>query len=160
MRFKIAIDLDGVCAAFHSKVKEIYKEEWSPTAWKVIDKYPNLFYHLDVLPDARFGMNAIDNLHRAHNIPVFFLTALPKPTNQLVTSAPDKIRWVREKLDSKYPVYCSMSWERKVNWVSPDTILIDDMKRNIDAWESAGGIGIHHSNWNTSIEKLYSIVHK
>ena len=33
-------------------------------------------------------------------------------------------------------------------------VLIDDYLKNIKEWESAGGIGIHHINAQTSINSL------
>ena len=35
-----------------------------------------------------------------------------------------------------------------------DCILIDDLKKNIEAWESFGGSGIHHTSAEETISKL------
>jgi hypothetical protein len=35
-----------------------------------------------------------------------------------------------------------------------DCILIDDLKKNIEAWESFGGTGIHHTSAEETISKL------
>ena len=46
---------------------------------------------------------------------------------------------------------------QKSAFAKPNRILIDDMQKNIDAWEAAGGIAILHENYattkNTLIEK-------
>ena len=39
---------------------------------------------------------------------------------------------------------------QKVDSVAPNHILIDDMKKNTDAWEAAGGIAILHENYATT----------
>ena len=39
---------------------------------------------------------------------------------------------------------------QKVDSVAPNHILIDDMKKNTDAWEAAGGIAILHKNYATT----------
>ena len=39
---------------------------------------------------------------------------------------------------------------QKVDSVAPNHILIDDMKKNTDAWKAAGGIAILHENYATT----------
>jgi 5'-nucleotidase len=39
---------------------------------------------------------------------------------------------------------------QKVDSVAPNHILIDDMEKNTDAWEAAGGIAILHKNYATT----------
>jgi len=46
---------------------------------------------------------------------------------------------------------------QKAAFASPNRILIDDMKKNIDAWEAAGGIGIHHISTSKTIEVLKTL---
>lgn len=43
---------------------------------------------------------------------------------------------------------------QKVDSVAPNHILIDDMKKNTDAWEAAGGIAILHKNYATTKNTL------
>jgi len=43
---------------------------------------------------------------------------------------------------------------QKSQFVAPNHILIDDMQKNIDAWNAAGGIGILHKNTNNTLETL------
>ena len=40
---------------------------------------------------------------------------------------------------------------------SPNAILIDDRKDNIEQWIEAGGIGIHHTSTNSTIKKLQKL---
>ena len=39
-------------------------------------------------------------------------------------------------------------------YATPNTILIDDMEKNIKAWVDAGGIGILHTSAADSIKQL------
>ena len=43
---------------------------------------------------------------------------------------------------------------QKADSVAPNHILIDDMEKNTDAWEAAGGIAILHKNYATTREIL------
>jgi len=42
----------------------------------------------------------------------------------------------------------------KVNYSNENSILIDDMPRTIEEWDSGGGIGILHTSANSTIDKL------
>ena len=42
----------------------------------------------------------------------------------------------------------------KQNFAGKDIILVDDHKKNIREWESAGGTGILHTNTNNTIKQL------
>jgi hypothetical protein len=46
------------------------------------------------------------------------------------------------------------SARNKPNYSKRNSILIDDRKDTIDAWNAAGGIGIHHTSAASTIEKL------
>jgi FMN phosphatase YigB (HAD superfamily) len=43
---------------------------------------------------------------------------------------------------------------QKAKFAAPNHILIDDMEKNITAWEAAGGIGILHKNATDTINTL------
>ena len=44
--------------------------------------------------------------------------------------------------------------ENKKNYANANSILIDDMQKNIDQWRAAGGIGILHTSAASTIEQL------
>ena len=46
------------------------------------------------------------------------------------------------------------SAERKQEFATPQSILIDDRKDNIDRWKEAGGIGIYHTSAADTIQQL------
>ena len=150
------IDLDGVCANFLKASKEISGiEGYDPKIWGYIDKVPNFFYNLEILPDTFRALYLLeDNL-----ISWQYLTALPQPTGYLTTAQRDKVRWVNRKLDSQYQVNCVSNWSQKKYFVyNENDILIDDCERNCKDWEEAGGIAILHTSWEDSLNKLKEIV--
>lgn len=153
--YRIYLDLDGCFANFHKRVRQVYKDDWSDKIWPIIDKVPNLFSELELMDGAKPAFDEI----LTYGYPVEILTALPKPTHQLVSAPKDKIAWVRNNLHPTIQVNCSFSWKGKLLWVAPNHILIDDMTRNIDAWNDAGGIGIKHSgDWEDTLDKLRAVV--
>ena len=46
---------------------------------------------------------------------------------------------------------------QKSAFAKPNRILIDDMEKNINAWEANGGIGILHKNLSDTLEKLETL---
>jgi hypothetical protein len=44
--------------------------------------------------------------------------------------------------------------DKKQNYATPNSVLIDDRESNIDQWIKAGGIGILHTDTASTINKL------
>ena len=49
------------------------------------------------------------------------------------------------------------SADRKQEFATSDTILIDDRADNIQRWKDAGGIGIHHTSAENTIKQLQDL---
>ena len=47
---------------------------------------------------------------------------------------------------------------QKSTFAAPNHILIDDMKKNTDAWGASGGIAIQHKNINETLEELSNYI--
>ena len=47
-----------------------------------------------------------------------------------------------------------MNNDKKQEFATPESILIDDREQNIQQWRQAGGIAIHHTSANDTIEQL------
>ena len=46
------------------------------------------------------------------------------------------------------------SASKKREFANKNSILIDDLKSNISAWNTSGGVGIHHKTTNSTIAQL------
>lgn len=123
-------------------------------AWSQLDKVPRFFRGLRPLPEAKAFFQAIEEIAQQHDLGLAFLTAMPRPTNQLVTAATDKREWVRHELGTRAPVILVAGAKAKTLCVSPDSALIDDTLRNVLAWRGAGGAGIHHVDNATTLAQL------
>lgn len=155
---RLAIDLDGVMADCESFIIEHfgkhYREMGGDYVWThLTHEVPNIFYKFQPLPDIEYLLGCIKKFEDTHDI--FFLTAIPKPTGYLLTSAQDKEKWVRRFLQVDYPVNCVIGRQQKQLYVhSKDDILIDDHPENIEQWTNAGGHGILHTDVWKTIHKL------
>ena len=80
------------------------------------------------------------------------LTAAGVVNRELVVY--DKNEWIKRYVDPGVVVTCTMSGSQKAAFAYEGSVLIDDRKKNIEAWENAGGIGILHTSAKETIEAL------
>lgn len=149
---KIFLDLDGVFANFDREVEKQHGkwDRGSNDIWKTLEQIPNLFYRLELLPDS---LKLITMLYH-HDLE--FLTALPEPTGYLRTAHDDKVAWIKKNVSRTIPVNTIIGGKNKYIFLNdnPGAVLIDDYDRNIAIWTAYGGIGIHHVDVDTTIDKL------
>lgn len=152
----INIDLDGVMFDFYGETTRIlgvpYKSLPSAEAWGRLEKVDSLFRNLPLLPDA---LELWQGIQGAGHLRI--LTAMPKPTGKLLTAAGDKVASVRQHICHQVPVVVVEHGLMKARWARPGDVLIDDLERNIIAWEAAGGIGILHRSARDSLQQLARI---
>lgn len=151
---QIYIDLDGVLADFDKKAKEIlgddYKNLSANEFWDGVGKVDNLFLNLEPLDNYKTLLNYLESTH----IPLAILTAVPYSTGKLSTCREDKVAWVRKYVSETIPVYTVVGGAKKAKYATQNSLLIDDMERNTNAFTNAGGNAILH----TSIPKTLTIL--
>lgn len=68
-----------------------------------------------------------------------------------------KKKWCKNNLGIKFSrVFCVAKSSQKQLYASDKIILIDDLQSNIDEWQRAKGIAIHHENAEKTIKELNS----
>ncbi len=142
--FEIFCDQDGVLTGFIEKVKEHYPDsyDWMPDniLWPRVESIPNFWADLPWRHDGKHLWNHIKRYGPK------ILSAPAKDPRCI----PGKRQWVEENLGGHVELILCKAAEKK-NYAAPNRILIDDLKKNIDGWVGAGGIGIHHTS---SIETI------
>jgi hypothetical protein len=153
-QYKIYCDMDGVLVDFERGYKELTGEEASYKTdpakfWEPINKAGAAFWiKLKWMPGGKELYNFI------------------KPYNPELLSAPSyqessrigKRIWVKRNTPETKLILRSA--ERKQEFATPDAILIDDRKDNVDRWIEAGGIGIYHTSSEDTIKQLEDIFKK
>ena len=147
----VMLDLDGVMVNLDKKIQEVfgtdYKNVPSNVLWNTLGEIDNLFLNLEPMPSYLTLFNYLQQLHNTGVIKLEILTSLPYSTKKLVTSKQDKTEWVRQYLDKNIKVNTVVGGAKKAKFVTqPTDILIDDLERNITAWQNAGGVGILHKS--------------
>ena len=155
---KIYFDLDGVMANFEKGLVEAagiyYWDRTDDKFWHVIDKVPNFYYNLEMLPGAYLMFMAVLNEHGPDVVEV--LTGAPKPTGTLVTACDDKKRWFADVIRPDIIVNTVEGGKNKYKFLeeNPGALLIDDYDRNIKLWIEHGGVGILHTDTDSTLAKL------
>ena len=146
--YKVYCDMDGVIVDFDKGYKELTGKEASfdtpkEEFWAPIQKAGAEFWiKLQWMPDGKQLWNYI------------------KSYNPQLLSAPSrdesskigKFVWVKRNVPGTKLILRSA--ERKQEFATPNSILIDDRADNIQRWKDAGGIGIHHTSAADTIQQL------
>ena len=146
--YKIYCDMDGVLVDFEKGYKELTGEDASYNTnpeefWAPITKAGAAFWiKLPWMPDGKQLWDYI------------------KPYNPSLLSAPSreesskigKFTWVKRNMPGTKLILRSA--ERKQEFATPNSILIDDRADNIQRWKDAGGIGIVHTSAADTIQQL------
>lgn len=144
---QLFVDLDGVLCDFERRVHEIFgkspKEIPLKVMWGKLASLDNFYGELDWMPDGQDLWAGVKDLKPT------ILTGIP-----MGGWAPKQKRsWCYRNLGWEVPVITCFAKEKQDHG-KPGDILIDDTKRNIDAWKSMGGIAIHHTDAKSSLAKL------
>jgi phosphopantetheine adenylyltransferase len=149
--YKVYCDMDGVLVDFEKGYKELTGEDASYNTnpeefWAPITKAGAAFWiKLPWMPDGKQLWDYIN------------------PYNPSLLSAPSreesskigKFTWVKRNMPGTKLILRSA--ERKQEFATPNSILIDDRADNIQRWKDAGGIGIHHTSASDTIQQLKKI---
>lgn len=136
----IYFDMDGVLTNFKKRIEE-YKTEGKQTDYE-------FWTSLEELP-----INNIVSKLKNMGYQIGIITALPNKPKHAFDAKLGKIKWLNDHYSGLFnPIYITS--DSKDQYCKPGDILIDNKQSNIDAWNSAGGIGIYFDGYSESSDDL------
>lgn len=148
-QYKIYCDMDGVLVDFNKGYTKLTgvdmrgkfrndEEFWDP----INDAGYNFWISLEWMPDG----------HRLWDyIKQYKPEILSAPSRQ-DDSRVAKHEWVKREIPGAHLILRTA--KNKKEFACPHCILIDDLQKNVDAWNEAGGIGILHTSADDTIKQL------
>jgi hypothetical protein len=156
MKNKLSVycDMDQVIVALIPKIQEIVGKavsfpltaEEKQKVQESNEKNP-LFEKLDKMPDANKLIKFIEVHFPKHALLTLDDGLVPNQAEQ-------KRKWTKENLNDWKIIIVKGKGTNKAMYANPNSILIDDNKENITAWQKSGGIGILFHNASDAIEAL------
>ena len=161
--YQIYCDMDGVLTYFNGAARKIGYEGPLPATgkdkaelWSIVVGHAEKFWG---------DMPWIEGGKRLWNFikpykPVLLTSVSRDMSSKLgVEGKKGKLRWIKRELGEEYAkTALIVASGTKHKYVSPNSILIDDGKENIDPWKEAGGMGILHKDVSKTIEQLRKIL--
>jgi hypothetical protein len=152
--------MDGVIADFVKRYKELYRmEPKDAEKKKEFDKFFNEFIAtgqfatLDLMPGAVEGLQFL----RKHlTVPTQILSSTASEARYDAISK-QKLLWLQLHNVTFTPNFVPGK-RHKYKFAGPDKIIIDDTESVINDWKSAGGIGILHKDWPSTLVILRQYV--
>ena len=147
------LDLDGVFAdfdkAFHEQTGNMPYEVSDDELWRHINDRPTFFADLPAFEGTlEFFHWALRGIGRP-----IIITACPQ--THYVRVAQQKKAWVERHLMPGLLVLPVRGGPNKALFMQrPGDVLVDDFKKNCDAWTAAGGWAIQHKDFNTTKQEL------
>lgn len=145
----IYIDLDGVLANFRTKYIEEFHEDPDAVGnvrhWNEFIKR-KCFEKLDMMPGAKGSIKYL----KKSNVHIKILSSTGgkhKPNDD--EAGKQKQTWLN-KHGIEWPAIFVPGKHNKVKYAEKGAILIDDDEGTIKDWIEAGGIGIYHTDWETT----------
>lgn len=144
------LDLDGVLADFDRGVVAVTgrRPDEQPVAsmWRALSRHADFFGSLAFTPDGR----DLWDFCAPHRPTI--LTGLPQGR----WAAPQKVRWVAERLGPGVPIITCMTRDKPLHG-GPGALLVDDREKTRPPWEAAGGLFILHRNAVDSVAALRAL---
>lgn len=158
-RRRLFVDLDGVGADFDVGYHRLFGHwPWEVEDNEMWDNIRSADKFFENLPVMDGFLDAINEFVFLGWEPAF-LTACPDHDYKNV--AEQKHAWVKRNVPHDLMVIPVVKGKHKARFLqNPGDILIDDFHKNITPWCEVGGVGILHTDWNTSLEEVRRVMHK
>jgi hypothetical protein len=158
---RIFLDMDGVLADFDGFFESTFgiatKDVTKKEMWNAIHWYDEFFYNLPMMEGAmKLYVAALANVEL--NTDVYVLTSAG--SSNFMHVAEQKKRWIQKHIDHNVTVIAVREGADKAAMVqNKGDILVDDWRKNCEAWEAVGGLAVKYENATQAIADLEGLLY-
>ena len=157
---RIFLDMDGVLADFDGFFESTFgiatKDVTKKEMWKAIHGHDEFFYNLPKMPGADdLYMEACANSEAGW--PIILTSA---GSSNFMHVAEQKKRWIKKHISEYVTVIAVREGADKAAMVqNKGDILVDDWRKNCEAWEAVGGLAVKYENATQAIADLEGLLY-
>jgi hypothetical protein len=166
---EIFVDLDGVLADFNSTfdringldtvsyndLTSIQMQERRNLLYDTLPDFVEKGYWVDLNPVSDFELGI--SFLRQLDIPIRILSSTSSIESLFEKVKIQKLQWLQAYNIEFEPIFVPGK-RFKISYAQKGNILIDDSLDTIENWFAKGEIGIHHINWENTIEELKKLL--
>lgn len=156
---KLYLDMDGTLVDFISQVNKYgfwLKDKTNKVDWtKVIAKGSEFWNEMDWMPGAEEAFKKIQKMAAAGQLELYILSSIDFDEGR-----EGKKLWIKSHTDFPLEnVLFVLEPEYKDRYADPESWLIDDRKKSLEPFKSAGGNIIEFTgDWTIVVEKLNGLL--
>ncbi len=159
---KIYFDMDGVLADFVGFVREndipyvpqtARKPAEDALMWDRIKQIPHFYYQLQPVHGTTELFKKLSSKYDCE-----ILSAIPKPRWGIENAREDKINWIKKYLGEDVVTNIVYREEKAAFCTGKNSVLVDDLQKNIDEWKAEGGTGVLFTNAKDAERQIMRIL--
>lgn len=154
---KIYLDVDGVLANFRGECEKYNCINGNTVDWDIIHQNsPEFWENMEWLPEGKELYEWVKNLCAQENLDLFILTSVNYSDGKI-----GRMNWLKKNigLDKHHMIVVNLGKE-KAYYAEPSALLIDDFRKNCDAFADAGGQIVKYESPQQTKEDVLELIGK
>ena len=154
---KIFVDLDGVLVNFRGQCEKFECIDGNHVEWDTVHSAgPEFWESMEWLPEGKELYRWLVKLCKQENIDLFVLTSVNYPDGKV-----GKLNWLKNNTDfDKHHILITNLGKEKAYYADQNSALIDDFKKNCEAFADAGGYFVKYETPRQTKEELIALLGK
>ena len=138
---KIYLDCDGILSAFRKQCEKYNCIQGTKVDWNIVHQNSPAFWEeMDWMEGGKEFLEWVKKLCTEENIDLYILTAVLHTDGKI-----GRMNWLRTNIGlNKHHLLIVNKGTEKAYYAEPSALLIDDFKKNCDAFIEAGGQAVQY----------------
>ena len=154
---KIYLDCDGIISNFRKQCETYNCIEGTKVDWDIIHSLgTNFWEEIEWIPEGKEFYEWVKKLCSEENIELFILTAVHSTDGKI-----GRMNWLKKNLGlNKHHLIITNTGKEKAYYAEPSALLIDDFKKNCNAFSEAGGLVVKYESPQQAKDEIIELLGK